>query len=83
MVIVDDIVATGSTMSEAVAHLHADGADRVFAACVHPLFARNARTKLERVGIERIVGTDTVEGDVSAVSVAPIAAAALEAVEAT
>ena len=82
VVLVDDIVATGSTMSEAVGHLHADGADRVFAACVHPLLARNARTKLERAGIERIIGTDTVEGDVSAVSVAPIVAATVDAVEA-
>ena len=82
VVIVDDIVATGSTMSEAVAHLSDDGAERVFATCVHPLLARNARTKLERAGIERIVGTDTVERDVSAVSVAPIVAAAVDAVEA-
>ena len=82
VVLVDDIVATGSTMSEAVAHLSADGADRVFAACIHPLLAGNARLKLERAGIERIVGTDTVERDVSRVSVAPVVAAAVDAVEA-
>ncbi|MFB6092759.1 MAG: ribose-phosphate diphosphokinase [Haloquadratum sp.] len=81
VVIVDDIVATGSTMSEAVAHLDADGAERVYAACVHPLLARDARTKLERAGIERIVGTDTIERDVSAVSVAPLVASAVDAVE--
>ncbi|MBB6646948.1 ribose-phosphate diphosphokinase [Halobellus ruber] len=80
--IVDDIIATGSTMSEAVAHLSAGGADRVFAACIHPLLAGNARLKLERANIERIVGTDTVERDVSRVSVAPIVAAAVNAVEA-
>ncbi|RLM56583.1 ribose-phosphate diphosphokinase [Halobellus sp. Atlit-31R] len=82
VVIVDDIVATGTTMSEAVAHLDDDGASRVFAACVHPLLAQNARTKLERAGIERIVGTDTIERDVSVVSVAPIVAAAVDAVDA-
>ena len=82
VVLVDDIVATGSTMSEAVTHLTDDGADRVFAACVHPLLAGNARVKLERAGIERIVGTDTVERDVSRVSVAPAVAAAVDAVEA-
>jgi len=81
VVIVDDIVATGSTMSEAIAHLDDDGAERVFAACVHPLLARSARTKLERAGVERIVGTDTIERDVSAVSVAPLVAAAVDAVE--
>lgn len=74
VVIADDIVATGSTMSEAVAALGDRGAARVFAACVHPLLARNARTKLESAGIERVVGTDTLERDVSAVSVAPVVA---------
>jgi ribose-phosphate pyrophosphokinase len=82
VVIVDDIVATGSTMSEAVGHLDDGGAARVFATCVHPLLVRNARTRLERAGIERIIGTDTVERDVSVVSVAPSVAAAVDAVEA-
>jgi len=81
VVIVDDIIATGSTMSQAVGHLDKGGAARVFATCVHPLLARDARTKLERAGIERIVGTDTVERDVSAVSVAPLIAAAIDAVD--
>jgi len=77
VVIADDIVATGSTMSEAVAALGDRGASRVFAACVHALLARNARTKLERAGIERVIGSDTLERDVSAVSVAPPVADAL------
>jgi ribose-phosphate pyrophosphokinase len=81
VVIADDIVATGSTMSEAVRHLGDDGAHRIYAACVHPLLARNARTKLERAGVERVVGTDTVERDVSVVSVAPLVAAAVDAVD--
>jgi ribose-phosphate pyrophosphokinase len=74
VVIVDDIVATGSTMSESIAVLNDRAAARVYVTCVHPLFARNARTKLERAGVDAIYGTDTVERDVSAVSVAPVVA---------
>ncbi|WP_129114321.1 ribose-phosphate diphosphokinase [Halegenticoccus tardaugens] len=77
VVLVDDIVATGSTMSEAVAVLGERDAARVFVACVHPLLASNARTKLEAAGVEAIYGTDTIERDVSAVSVADDVAAAL------
>jgi ribose-phosphate pyrophosphokinase len=72
VVLVDDIVATGTTMSEAVTHIDADGARRVFVTCVHPLLAGNARTKLERAGVAGIYGTDTLERAVSAVSVAPV-----------
>ncbi|WP_136589782.1 ribose-phosphate diphosphokinase [Salinigranum halophilum] len=74
VVITDDIIATGSTMAESVAVLRERGADRIFTACVHPLLARAARTKLEAAGVERVYGTDTLERDVSVVSAAPVVA---------
>ena len=77
VVVTDDIVATGSTMSEAIAVLQARDAASVHVACVHPLLATSARTKLARAGVEAIYGTDTIERAVSAVSVAPVVADAL------
>lgn len=74
VVLVDDIVATGSTMSESIEVLHERDVERVFVSCVHPLLVANARTKLERAGVDAIYGTDTVERDVSVVSVAPVVA---------
>lgn len=76
VVLVDDIVATGSTMSEAVAILDGRGA-RVYVTCVHPVLAGDAYTRLRRAGVEAIHGTDTVERPVSRVSVAPAIAAVL------
>ncbi|WP_440772285.1 ribose-phosphate diphosphokinase [Natronorubrum sp. DTA28] len=77
VVVTDDIIATGSTMSEAVGVLRDRGVGRVFVTCVHPLLARNAVTKLSRAGVEAIYGTDTIERGASAVSVAPALAAEL------
>jgi len=74
VVVVDDIVATGTTMSESIAVLDDRSAAAVYVACVHPLLARAARTKLERAGVEAIYATDTIERDVTAVSVAPTVA---------
>jgi ribose-phosphate pyrophosphokinase len=74
VVLADDIVATGSTMSEAVAVLNDRGAERVFVSCVHPMLASNALTKLESAGVERVYGTDTIERAASAVSAAPAVA---------
>jgi ribose-phosphate pyrophosphokinase len=71
IVVVDDIVATGSTMSEAVDVLIGRGATRVFVVCVHAVLAGNARSKLARAGVEAIHATDTVEGATSEVSAAP------------
>ena len=71
VVVVDDIVATGSTMSESIAVLAERDARSVSVACVHPMFASNAVTKLARAGVERVVATDTLERTQSVVSVAP------------
>lgn len=81
VIVVDDIIATGVTMSTAVGHLNDGGAARVYIGCIHPLLARGARTKLERAGIEQLIGTDTIEQEVSVVSVAPTVAAAINAVD--
>jgi ribose-phosphate pyrophosphokinase len=78
VVLVDDIVATGGTMSEAVGVLDDRDAARVYVACIHPLLAGSAYTRLVRAGVEAVYGTDTIERPVSAVSVAPAVAAALE-----
>jgi ribose-phosphate pyrophosphokinase len=74
IVLVDDIVATGSTMSEAIGALHGRDVNDAYVVCVHPLLTGNARTKLEAAGLAGIWGTDTLERDVSAVSVAPLLA---------
>ncbi len=83
VVVVDDIVATGSTMSEAVGVLTDRGASRIVAACVHPMLAANAVTKLRDAGVDRIVGTDTIERGCSVASVAPVLADTLVADAAT
>ena len=71
VVVVDDIVATGTTMSESIAVLGERAVARVFVTCVHPVLAGNARTKLARAGVARVLGTDTLERADSAVSAAP------------
>jgi len=77
VVITDDIIATGSTMSEAVAVLASRGVGRVYVTCVHPLLVGNAYTKLSRAGVEAIYGTDTIEGPASEISAAPAIASHL------
>jgi ribose-phosphate pyrophosphokinase len=78
VVVVDDIIATGSTMSEAISILQNRGPSRVFVTTVHPLLVGNARTKLANAGVEAIYGTDTIERAVSTVTVAPAVASALD-----
>lgn len=77
VVVVDDIIATGGTMREAIQVLNERDATRVFVVCVHPVLAKNARLRLASAGVTAVFGTDTVERVESTVSVAPVIADAL------
>jgi ribose-phosphate pyrophosphokinase len=77
VVLTDDIIATGGTMSTAIEHLQRENPARVFVTCVHPMLAASARTRLANAGVEAVYGTDTIERPVSRVSVAPALAAHL------
>jgi ribose-phosphate pyrophosphokinase len=77
VVVFDDIISTGGTIAAAVEMLKIQGANRVYAACAHPLLVGEAQRKIMQSGAEEIVGTDCVPSPVSVVSVAPLIAAAL------
>jgi len=77
VVIFDDMISTGGTMALAVEVAKKSGARRVAAACIHPLLVGNAAERILAAGAERIVGTDTVPGPYSIVSVAPLIVKAL------
>ena len=57
--IVDDLIASGSTMLQAAQQLKAQGATHVYAACTHGLFTGNALPRLLADGIDRVLCTDT------------------------
>jgi ribose-phosphate pyrophosphokinase len=72
VVIFDDIISTGGTIVGAAKILKDLGAKRIFAACVHPLLIGDATKRMLDAGIEDIVGTDSVPGPYSKVSLAPL-----------
>ena len=76
-IIFDDIISSGGTMIKAVAHTKRQGANKVYAACVHPLLIADSKEKIIQNGADAIIGTDSVPSPVSVVSVAPVIAEAL------
>jgi len=74
IVVVDDMVATGGTMSTAVGMLREQGARSVHATCVHPVFARNSVLRLYTAGVDSVAVTDTLPSALESVSVAPVVA---------
>jgi ribose-phosphate pyrophosphokinase len=77
VIIIDDIISTGGTMAETISLLRNQGANEVFAACIHPVLSNNAILKLFKAGVKGIIATDTIDKGVSVVSVAPVIASAI------
>ena len=79
VIIFDDIISTGGTIVGAAKILREQGAKHVFCACVHGLLIGDAEKRIFDAGVEEIVGTDSVPGSVSKVSLAPLLSQELRA----
>ncbi|MGA3289762.1 MAG: ribose-phosphate pyrophosphokinase [Candidatus Bathyarchaeia archaeon] len=79
VIIFDDIISTGGTIVGAAKILREQGAKHVFCACVHGLLIGDAKKRILDAGVEEIVGTDSVPGSVSKVSLAPLISQELRA----
>ncbi len=73
-IIFDDIISTGGTIIAAAKILTELRAAAIYAACAHALLIGDAEERIIRAGVREIVGTDTVPGRVSKVTVAPLIA---------
>lgn len=61
IVIVDDIISTGHTIVEAAKEIKKRGARNISAIAVHGLFVEDALKKLKKVGVKKIITTNSVE----------------------
>jgi ribose-phosphate pyrophosphokinase len=74
VVIADDIIATGGTMAKAINLSKQSGAKKVYAVATHALLLENATYRILNAGANEIIGTDSIDNEVSKVSLAkPIA----------
>ena len=81
VVIVDDVVSTGSTIVAAAEAVMKHGARAVAVACSHGLFVGDAAEKLDRVGVKTIICTNTVPGKYNKADITDTLASHLGTVE--
>ncbi len=70
VVISDDIIATGGTMATAISIAKQSGAKKVYAATTHALLLKDAKYRILKAGADEIIGTDSIDNEVSKVSLA-------------
>ena len=69
-IIVDDIIATGGTIVNAVNILKEYGASKIDVCCVHPILTNNGVSRIYEAGANKIIGTNSLSSDTSRVSLA-------------
>lgn len=80
VVIVDDIVSTGTTVANIASYVRSKGASKTYVVCSHALFVGDALNKVVSGGVSKIYALNTVvvpEG-VEAVDVAPLISEAVK-----
>ena len=63
VIIIDDIIDTAGTITQAVDALVAEGARRVYASCVHPVLSGPAMGRIEGSKLEGLAVTNTIPLD--------------------
>jgi len=76
-VVVDDVISTGNTIANTAKIARKQGARRVIAACAHLILAGDAEQTLKSAGVDRVIGTDSIETEPRSVSIAPVIVEAL------
>lgn len=77
LVLVDDMISTGSSIVKATEFLRKQKCRRVYVACTHALLIDNAENKIRKAGISGIISTNTIPGNTSIVDVSGIIAKAI------
>ncbi len=85
-IILDDMIDTAGTLTQAVDSLMKNGAKRVFAVATHPVFSGPAISRIMESQLEKVWVSDTVPlkevaqncGKIEVVSVAPVIAEAIK-----
>lgn len=85
-IILDDMIDTAGTLTQAVDSLIKNGAKRVFAVATHPIFSGAAISRIVESPLEKVWVSDTVPlkeaaqscGKIEVVSVAPVIAEAIK-----
>jgi ribose-phosphate pyrophosphokinase len=85
-IIIDDMIDTAGTLTQAVDSLYKNGAKRVFAVATHPVLSGPAISRLQESAIEKVLVADTIPlsdaakscGKIEVISVAPVLAEAIK-----
>jgi ribose-phosphate pyrophosphokinase len=77
LILVDDMISTGGSIIKATQFLKKQNCKRVYVACTHALLMNDAKKKIRKAGVTKIISANTIPGKTSVVDVSNTIAKAI------
>ena len=72
MILFDDMVSSGGSIVKAIQFLKRKNFRKIYVACTHPILVDTAENKIKKIGVEEIIGTNSVVSEFSKVDLSEI-----------
>lgn len=72
VILLDDMVSAGGSMVKAIEFLKKNSLGRIYVACTHAVLADNAKNRLKKAGVCKIISTNTISGKYAIVDLSGI-----------
>ena len=77
VILVDDMISTGGSIIKATKFLKKQKSNKVYVACTHALLINDAKKKIKKAGVTKIISANTIPGETSTVDVSSAIAKAI------
>ncbi|MDH3278924.1 MAG: ribose-phosphate diphosphokinase [Nitrosopumilus sp.] len=74
----DDMVSTGGSILKIIQFLKKENFRKMYVVCTHPVFVGDAERKIKKVGVTKIIGTNSIEGKFSKIDLSDIISKAIQ-----
>lgn len=76
LILFDDMVSTGGSILKAIKFLKGNFRN-MYVVCTHPVFVGDSERKIKKLGVSRIIGTNSIEGKFSKIDLSEIISEAI------
>ena len=77
VILVDDMISTGGSIIKATKFLKKQKSKKVYVACTHALLINDAKKKIKKAGVTKIISANTIPGETSIVDISSALAKAI------
>jgi len=72
LILFDDMVSSGGSILKAIQFLKKENFRKMYVVCTHPVFVVDSERKIKKIGVTKIIGTNSIEGKFAKVDLSGI-----------